>query len=97
MFTVNPKAALRLMTMLPAPIYVQEYDEAALDPPLIGPQDLFVRTTMRAGRKMVKVSVSSTSCDFLCCTDLTLERIGENTCKCQHAYNPYPLAATQTR
>ncbi|RDX52381.1 hypothetical protein OH76DRAFT_1470354 [Lentinus brumalis] len=57
---------------LQAVVYVHEYDEAELDPPQIGPTDLFTRSTLQYWRKVVK------------------PLLGEDTCRCQVAYNPYP-------
>ncbi|TFK85843.1 hypothetical protein K466DRAFT_173592 [Polyporus arcularius HHB13444] len=57
---------------LQAVVYMHEYDEAELDPPQIGPTDLFTRSTLQYWRKVVK------------------PLLGEDTCRCQVAYNPYP-------
>ena len=38
-------------------MHVVEYDEESLDPPNIGPEDFFVRTTLLSRRKMLRVSV----------------------------------------
>ncbi|KAI0649739.1 hypothetical protein C8Q79DRAFT_997790 [Trametes meyenii] len=35
-------------------VYVHEYDESSLDPPALGPQDLFVRTAFQHRRKALK-------------------------------------------
>ncbi|KAI0357744.1 hypothetical protein OH77DRAFT_1450282 [Trametes cingulata] len=63
-------------------VYVHEYDESALDPPMLGPRDLFVRAAFLHRKKTIKPPLGSGTCrcevaynPFPCPVDTPLSRM----------------------
>ena len=90
------------MLIIPLAVtHVHEYHEDDLDPPAIGPNSFFVRTALLYRRKYVKVGRDQCANDGVAggsfdeSARILQPPLGENTCVCLEAYNPYPLPALQ--
>ncbi|KAI0634561.1 hypothetical protein C8Q77DRAFT_1157367 [Trametes polyzona] len=78
-------------------VYVHEYDETSLDPPLLTPDDLFVRAKFLHRKRVIKVGVAhfvfyeqGSRAWHNLVRVFEPPALGADTCFCQQAYNPFP-------